>query len=62
MPVLKPSQQITEEIQIEASEAYNRASLSRNRRLPACYRSDEVYNATGEDEDEDEEDVDHEEE
>ena len=62
MPVLSPHSNQPRKIQVEASEAYNRASLSRNRRLPACYRSDKVYNTTGEEEDEDEEDVDHEEE
>ena len=40
--MLKFLQQIAEKKQVEASEAYSRASLSRNRRLPARYRSNEV--------------------
>ena len=44
----------------EASEAHSRESLSRNRRLPACYRSGEVYNLAKEDEEEGREDDDEE--
>ena len=52
MPALKFLQQTTEEKRTEASEAHSRASLSRNRRLPARYRSGGVYNLTEEDEEE----------
>ena len=46
----------------QTSEAHIRAPLSRNRRLPARYRSDEVCNVAEEDEEEEEEDIDEEEE
>ena len=49
MPALKFLQQTTEEKRTEASEAHSRASLSR---LPARYRSGEVYNLAEEDEEE----------
>ena len=52
MPALKFLQQTTEEKRTEASEAHSRASLSRNRRLPARYRSGKVYNLAEEDEEE----------
>ena len=52
MSVLKFLQQTTEEKRTEASEAHSRASLSRNRRLPARYRSGKVYNLAEEDEEE----------
>ena len=52
MSALKFLQQTTEEKRTEASEAHSRASLSRNRRLPARYRSGEVYNLAEEDEEE----------
>ena len=45
--------------QVEASEAYSRASLSRNRRLPARYHRS---NDDDDDEEEGEEDIDGEEE
>ena len=61
---LKFLQKITEKKQIKASEVYSRASLSRNRRLPARYWSNVVYNEAEDDnkEEEEEEDNDGEEE
>ena len=62
--MLKFLLQIIEKKQLEASEAYSRASLSRNRRLPTRYWSDEVCDEAEDDEEEEEEeeDIDEEEE
>ena len=62
---LKFFQKITKKKQKKASEAYSRASLSRNRRLLARYWSNTVYDEAEDDnkkEEEEEEDNDGEEE
>ena len=41
MPVLKFLQKITKEKEVDTSNSYSRTFLSRNRRLPACYQSND---------------------
>ena len=55
---LKFLQKITKKKQIKASEAYSRASLSRNRRLPARFWSNTVYNEAEDDNKKEEEEED----